>query len=197
MQFCDHWYMNNFYSTMDLILGLQLRLIDHNLFWGIERSHRKPHLVSRPHGCCRQETCASPRLCEWVQCHVGQPNCHHTTVQGFPSNVLSQMPQNTTVVLGINSVTMGDESIVHSLANVKENHQHALSCTPNTQDCGLFHCENFCLCMFLHIITTGCLPHLRSVNRDLRWPIHTCSYKIHASSHITTSVSPKQIPLSA
>ncbi len=40
---------------------------------------------------------------------------------GQLSNVLPQMPQNITVLLGVKSLTLGDEFKVHNFVNVKEN----------------------------------------------------------------------------
>ncbi len=48
----------------------------------------------------------------------------------FASFVLPQAPQNVTVVLGINSLTLLDEFTVNNLENVKENHLHVLGCAP-------------------------------------------------------------------
>ncbi len=39
--------------------------------------------------------------------------------------------QSITVILSSNSLTQGDEFMVHTLKNVKENYQHALGCTPD------------------------------------------------------------------
>ncbi len=47
------------------------------------------------------------------------------------SNVLREMPENVTVALRVNSQTLEDEIIEHNRANFKENHQHALCCSPD------------------------------------------------------------------
>ncbi len=62
--------------------------------------------------------------------HVGKPNCHCAIVvfaECFPWDA-----QEVTIVLSFNlSLNLDDEFMVHSLANIKENHEHALGCLPD------------------------------------------------------------------
>lgn len=61
-------------------------------------------------------------------CAVASENLAHFHAS-FEMNVLPQTPQNVAVVL-VNSQTMGDEFMVHTLQMSKKNkkHQLALSC---------------------------------------------------------------------
>lgn len=63
---------------------------------------------------------------------------------------LPQTPQNITIVLDIDNLTLKDEFMVHNPLDVKENQQHALGCTPDLTcfcdlgDYRLFHCKESC-----------------------------------------------------
>ncbi len=58
------------------------------------------------------------------------------------------MPQNNTVVLSVNSQTLGDKFMMHNPANVRKHPQHACGCAPDMTHIllpwrlGAFHYED-------------------------------------------------------
>lgn len=74
-----------------------------------------------------------------VGCHPLQSaplcckHCSQCLVPQFRSvapNILSQTPQNVTVVLGVDILTLGDKVMLHIPLNVKENHHLLLVFVP-------------------------------------------------------------------
>lgn len=47
----------------------------------------------------------------WACCHVGESNCHRTTVHVISPNVFPNMPQSITVVISIHSLTLETNSL--------------------------------------------------------------------------------------
>ncbi len=68
-------------------------------------------------------------------CMLESPDASAEQCKLFTLNILSQMPQNITVVLIVNSLTLGDIFMVHNSENDKQNHQHAPDPTPNETVC--------------------------------------------------------------